>query len=79
MDRAAGLGDQRIGRLHVIAAGRTVPDRLIEDDRGAERIGKPGDGVGDPDAAQPLVGEAAALGVDDDASRGEVVGVIGLR
>ena len=61
MQRAAGLLQQRIGRLHVIAAGRSVPDRLVEDDRGAERIGQAGDGVGQIDAAEALVGEAAAL------------------
>ena len=60
MQRAAGLHHQRIGRLRVVAARRAVPDRLIEDDRGAERVGQAGDGIGDPDAAQPLVGEAAA-------------------
>ena len=46
MQRAARLGQQRIGRLRMAAAGRSVPDRLVEDDGGAERIGQAGHDVG---------------------------------
>jgi hypothetical protein len=46
MQRAARLGQQRIGRLRMAAAGRPVPDRLVEDDCYAERIGQAGDDVG---------------------------------
>ena len=57
----------------MIAAGRPIPDRLVEDDRGAQRVGQAGDRVRDPDAAQALVGEAPALGIDNDARRGEFI------
>ena len=46
MQRAARFRQQRIGRLRMAAAGRSVPDRLVEDDAGAERIGQAGHGIG---------------------------------
>ena len=75
MNRAAVFRHQRIRWLHMAASRRAVPDCLIEDDRGAERIGQAGDGVGQIDAAIALVGDALARGVDDDAGRGQVVGL----
>ncbi len=75
MQRAARLGQQRIGRLRMAAAGRSVPDRLVEYDGGAERIGQAGHDIGQIDAAEPLVGEAAAVGVDHDARGRDLVGI----
>src|ERR1700716_2265284 len=57
------------------AAGRSVPDRLVEYDGGAERIGQTGDDVGQIDAAEALVGEAAAVCVDHDARGRDLVGI----
>ena len=45
MQRATHLQQQRIGRLRIAATGRSVPDRLVEYDGGAERIGQTGHGI----------------------------------
>src|ERR1700738_3647300 len=57
------------------AARRSVPDRLVEYDGGAERIGQTGHGIGQIDAAEPLVGEAVAVCVDHDASGRDLVDI----
>src|SRR5262249_43999160 len=75
MQRATGLQQQWIGWLGMASARRSVPDRLVEYDRGAERIGKTGNGVGKIDAAEALVSEAAAVGVDDDACCRDLVNI----
>src|SRR6185437_13262228 len=71
-NRAAGFLDQRVGWLHVIAA-RSVPDRLIEDDGKAKRVGRASDNVGQPDAAEPFIADAVAGGVDHDARGSDLV------
>jgi hypothetical protein len=57
------------------AAGRSVPDRLVKYDGGAEGIGQTRHGIGQIDAAEALVGEAAAVCVDHDAGGRDLVGL----
>ena len=56
-------------------AGRSVPDRLVEYDGGPERIAQTRHGVGQINAAEPLVGETVAVCVDHDACGRDLVDI----
>ena len=74
--RLAALPDQHRIEREGREGGETAENARGQEqhgDRGAERVGRAGDCVGQPYAAKTLIGDAAPIDVDDNAGRRHLV------